>query len=424
MTFVMLVSNMRFYFCICKNCKFVMQNTAQANMDRKEGIDALFLYATEGILTAHEQGDIVRVNPSAERLFGYDKDELIGKRIEVLVPKRFSEKHVNHRDRFYLHPHTRSMGAGIELYGLRKDGSEFPVEISLSPYETPEGKYVIAFIIDITLRKQAEENLKHYSNELEKQVKNRTLILEEAVEELEKTKKELNQALQKERELNSLKSRFVSMASHEFRTPLTTMLSSLSLVTRYGEQNDTENQSKHVNKIKRSIENLTDILNDFLSVSKLEEGKIENLPEEMNLKRFLAEIVSEMRTLMSNDQTIHETYVGSEVVTLDKKLLKNVLFNLFSNAIKFSPKGGSIELSTEVSDSGVKISVKDYGIGISKEDQQHLFERFFRGQNATHIQGTGLGLNIVAKYAEVMKGSIDFMSAENQGTTFILRIPK
>lgn len=401
-----------------------MQNTAQANMDSKEGIDTLFLYATEGILTAHEQGDIVRVNPSAERLFGYDKDELIGKRIEVLVPKRFSEKHVNHRDRFYLHPHTRSMGAGIELYGLRKDGSEFPVEISLSPYETPEGKYVIAFIIDITLRKQAEENLKHYSNELEKQVKNRTLILEEAVEELEKTKKELNQALQKERELNSLKSRFVSMASHEFRTPLTTMLSSLSLVTRYGEQNDTENQSKHVNKIKRSIENLTDILNDFLSVSKLEEGKIENLPEEMNLKRFLAEIVSEMRTLMSNDQTIHETYVGSEVVTLDKKLLKNVLFNLFSNAIKFSPKGGSIELSTEVSDSGVKISVKDYGIGISKEDQQHLFERFFRGQNATHIQGTGLGLNIVAKYAEVMKGSIDFMSAENQGTTFILRIPK
>lgn len=393
-------------------------------MDSKEGIDTLFLYATEGILTAHEQGDIVRVNPSAERLFGYDKDELIGKRIEVLVPKRFSEKHVNHRDRFYLHPHTRSMGAGIELYGLRKDGSEFPVEISLSPYETPEGKYVIAFIIDITLRKQAEENLKHYSNELEKQVKNRTLILEEAVEELEKTKKELNQALQKERELNSLKSRFVSMASHEFRTPLTTMLSSLSLVTRYGEQNDTENQSKHVNKIKRSIENLTDILNDFLSVSKLEEGKIENLPEEMNLKRFLAEIVSEMRTLMSNDQTIHETYVGSEVVTLDKKLLKNVLFNLFSNAIKFSPKGGSIELSTEVSDSGVKISVKDYGIGISKEDQQHLFERFFRGQNATHIQGTGLGLNIVAKYAEVMKGSIDFMSAENQGTTFILRIPK
>ncbi len=401
-----------------------MHNTAQANMDSKEGIDALFLYATEGILTINEKGEIARTNPSAERLFGYGKDELIGNRIEVLVPKRFSENHVHHRDKFNKHPHARSMGAGIELFGLRKDGSEFPVEISLSPYDTPQGKFVIAFIIDITLRKQAEENLKHYSIELEKQVKNRTLILEEAVEELEKTKKELKQALQKERELNSLKSRFVSMASHEFRTPLTTMLSSLSLVTRYGEQNDSENQSKHVNKIKRSIENLTDILNDFLSVSKLEEGKIENVPEEIDLKRFLSEIVSEMRSLMSNEQTIKETYSGNEMAILDKKLLKNVLFNLFSNAIKFSPKGGSIELKTEVSASMVKISVKDYGIGISKEDQKHLFERFFRGHNATHIQGTGLGLNIVAKYAEVMNGRIDFISVENKGTTFILSIPK
>ncbi|MFM9945771.1 MAG: ATP-binding protein [Bacteroidia bacterium] len=401
-----------------------MNIIAASNMESKEGIEALFLYATEGILTVNDRGEITRANPSCERLFGYNKGELKGKKIEILVPQKISGKHTNYREKFNQHPHARSMGAGLELCGLRKDGTEFPVEISLSPYDSPKGKFVIAFIIDITLRKQAEENLKNYSTELEKQVRNRTLILEEAVEELEKTKKELNQALVKEKELNSLKSRFVSMASHEFRTPLTTMLSSLSLVTKYGEQNNKESQDKHVGKIKRSIQNLTDILNDFLSVSKLEEGKIENMPEELNLKKYIADVTSEIRSLTTSEQIITENYKGNEIAYLDKKLLKNILFNLLSNAIKFSPMGGIIEIKTEVSEPSIKISVKDNGIGISKEDQKHLFERFFRGHNATHIQGTGLGLNIVTKYAEAMNGSIEFKSKENLGTTFTLILRK
>ena len=403
---------------------FAMNIIEQNKMDTKQGTEALFLYASEGIIVANQYGEITKANPSAERLFGYEKDELIGKKIEILVPKRLTDQHIEKRENYAHNPHARSMGAGIELSGLRKDKTEFPLEISLSPYSTDEGKFVIAFIIDISVRKQAEEKLKNYSAELEKQVKNRTLILEEAIEELEKTKKDLHFSLNKEKELNELKSRFVSMASHEFRTPLTTIMSSLSLVTRYGEQNDKENQIKHVAKIKTSINNLTDILNDFLSVSKLEEGKIEYMPEEINLKMYLSGIIQEMQSMAINNQKIIQKHQGNETALADKKLLKNVMFNLISNALKFSPDGETIEITAQVLNSSIKISVKDNGIGISKEDQEHLFERFFRGHNATHIQGTGLGLSIVAKYAELMNGSLDFESEENKGTTFTIIIPQ
>ena len=392
-------------------------------MQTKEGVDALFLHATEGILITNESGEIIRINPSAEKLFRYNQNELLGKKIEQLIPKRFAS-HVKQRENYTVNPHARSMGAGMELFGLRKDGTELPVEISLSPYSNYEGKFVIAFIVDITVRKQAEEKLKNYSVELEKQVKNRTLILEEAIQELEKTKKDLNNALNKEKDLNEMKSRFVSMASHEFRTPLTTMMSSLSLVTKYGEQNDKVNQSKHVTKIKTSINNLTDILNDFLSVSRLEEGKIENIPEEFEIKIFVSDIVSEMKTMATSGQEIVYTHQGNNAVVLDKKLLKNILFNLISNAIKFSPGQKLIQITTLASPSSVKVSVKDNGIGISAEDQKHLFERFFRGHNATHIQGTGLGLNIVTRYTELMNANIDFVSEENKGTTFTITIPQ
>jgi signal transduction histidine kinase len=266
--------------------------------------------------------------------------------------------------------------------------------------------------------------MKSYSIELERQVKNRTLILQEAINELEKTKSELNNSLAKEQELGMLKSRFVSMASHEFRTPLATILSSLSLVKKYGEKNEIENQNRHIGKIKSSITNLTDILNDFLSVSKLEEGKVELASEEFNLKTFITEIISELQGITKEGQTIRYTHTGDELASLDKRLLKNIMFNLASNAIKFSPEGKPIEIESEVKASQIKITVKDSGIGISKEDQKHLFERFFRGNNAAHIQGTGLGLNIVSKYIELMNGSIEYSSEENKGTKFIISFPK
>ncbi len=393
-------------------------------MQSKEGIEALFLYATEGILVVNDKGEIIRINPSAEKLFGYEKGELLRKKIELLVPKSLSGRHHEHRDKYNHNPHARSMGLGIELFGQKKDGREFPVEISLSPYKNEEESFVIAFIVDITFRKEAELRLKNYSADLEKQVRNRTMILNEAVEELERTKKNLFDALEKERELNELKSRFVSMASHEFRTPLATILSSVSLVAKYGELNEKEKQSKHISRIKSSISDLTDILNDFLSVSKLEEGKVACAPEKFNIHEFVSGIITEMQSVAKENQKINYRHTGNELVSLDKKLLKNILFNLISNAIKFSPEEKTVEVGTEFTGKHLKVEVRDQGMGIPFEDQKHLFERFFRGHNATHVQGTGLGLNIVAKYVELMNGLITFESKEEKGTMFSINFPQ
>jgi PAS domain S-box-containing protein len=399
-------------------------------MDSKAGLEALFEFATEGILVANDKGEIIRTNPATERMFGYAKGELIGKKVEVLVPTRHSHTHVGHRDKYNVNPHARSMGATMDLHAKRKDSSEFPVEISLSPFTATDGKFVIAFIIDITIRKKAEESVRQQQKELEllnadleKRVKERTMILEEAISELNHTKEELNDALQKEKELNDLKSRFVSMASHEFRTPLATILSSLSLSTKYAEKGDKENQMKHVSRIKTSIGNLTDILNDFLSISKFEEGKVSVSSEKFDINEFTAEILKDVQAIAKTGQQINHDHSGKQEVISDKKFVKHILLNLLSNAIKFSPEGKPIELKTEVGDSHFIISVKDNGIGISKEDQTHLFERFFRAHNATNIQGTGLGLNIVARYVEMLDGTIECKSTLDKGTAFIIKLP-
>lgn len=395
----------------------------------EEKFSALFKYATEAIIVINAEGTIIISNPSCEKLFGYEDGELIDKPVEVLIPKRFAD-HIHHRNDFNKNPHPRSMGIGMHLFGMKKNGIEIPIEISLSPFKNKLKNFVIAFIIDITIRvkneailKEQKEELQELANELDKRVKDRTMILEEALHELENSREELSAALEKEKELNELKTRFVSMASHEFRTPLATILSSLSLATKYGELGEKENQTKHINRIKTSITHLTDILNDMLSLSKLEEGKINYSPELFNIKDFTLQVIQELQSLCKAGQQIFVNHSGNQEVYLDFKILKNILFNLVSNAIKFSDELKPIEVFTLVNNTNIEIQVKDSGIGISEEDQEHLFQRFFRGQNASNIQGTGLGLNIVARYVELMNGTISFESKTNMGTTFIINIP-
>jgi PAS domain S-box-containing protein len=403
----------------------------------KSHMTSLFENATEGIILTDQTASIVLVNPSACRMFGYTGEELIGQKVEVLLPSRYRTGHVQLRDGFYKHPQNREMGSGRDLFGQKKEGSNFPVEVSLSSYRQNDRQYVIAFVVDITHRKEIERSMltqqkqlekvtndvRRMNAELEAKVEERTIILKEALQRLEQSQAELSEALDKERQLNEIKSRFVSMASHEFRTPLSSVLSSASLIGKYTTTEQQPNRDKHVNRIKESVKHLNDLLEDFLSLGKLDEGKIGAQKGTFFLSETIHDTIDEVRGMVRKGQEIKYEHCGPEDVYSDKKLLKNILINLLSNALKFSDESATVEVASQVTDGTATIKVRDKGIGISEEDQEHLFSSFFRGKNAVNIQGTGLGLHIVKRYTELIGGTINLHSVLGQGTTITVTIP-
>ena len=400
-------------------------------------ITSLFENATEGFVVTNGNGAIVLVNPSACRMFGYDKEELIGREIEILIPRQYKPGHVKLRDGFYSNPQNRVMGHGRDLYGEKKGGATFPVEVSLSTYTHDGERFVIAFIVDITRRKEIEKNIviqqqqlervtnemRQLNAELEAKVEERTIILKEALQRLEQSQEELNEALDKERQLNEIKSRFVSMASHEFRTPLSTVLSSASLLSKYTTTEEQEKRNRHISKIKGSVKHLNDLLEDFLSLGKLDEGKVGTVFNEFNLPELFADIIDEMRGLVKSGQQIVYSHEGTELIKSDKKLFRNIMINLISNAIKFSEEDSQISVTSMINGEVAKFTVTDRGIGISMEDREHLFSSFFRGRNAINIQGTGLGLHIVKRYLDLLGGNIYLDSQIGKGTTVTFTIP-
>jgi len=388
-----------------------------------ESITALFEHATEGIIIVDNEGLMIRVNPSAYKMFAYTPGELEGLPVETLIPLRYGKKHESHRNHYVKSPHSRAMGKDFKLSAQRKDKSEFPVEISLSYYKKEEKTFVIAFIIDITERAQNEERVKKMNFDLELKVKERTSVLQEALIQLESSKEDLKHALKHEKELHDLKSRFVTMASHEFRTPLSTILSSISLIAKYTQSEDDDKRQKHVQRIKSAVTNMTLILNDFLSAERLEDGRISAKFSEFSLKDLMNETLIEMHGILKQGQRIDYKHEGEQNLELDPQMLKNIFINLISNAIKFSGENKTITVRTRIEPSQTLIKIADEGIGIPKEEQEHMFERFYRAKNVTNIQGTGLGLNIVSKYLEAMNGSIQFESELNKGTTFTINIP-
>jgi len=541
-----------------------------ASLNNKS-FQALFNYASIGILVTSASGEIQMANKYIEHQFGYEENELVGQKVETLIPRRYSERHVHHRERYASDPHSRPMGLGMELSGLKKDGTEFPVEVSLGHYTIEGENFALAFINDITQRKETEQAIVQLNAHLEEKVKEGTQSLALTVEQLsaqiketerkdnelervntflnniwnhagamimvcdkngliqflnpaaEKAlgynaedivsshtldlfhdaeelevragmlsaetgknirpdfhvlatltalgrsndlelhyvrqdgstfyvslditplrdshgevssylgiaidisekkvaEQELRTALEKEKELNELKSRFVSMASHEFRTPLSAVLSSAYLLSRYTSSDDQPQRDKHIQRIVASVSSLTEILNDFLSVGKIEEGNIHPHYGRYDLNKQINDVIQEVQHMLKKGQQIKFTTDGPPFVFLDPSMMKLIVTNLLSNAIKFSPEDTGIELNTDNSDKGLVLSVTDNGIGIPKEDQESLFRRFFRSSNVTNIQGTGLGLHIVKKYAELMDGDVVCESDLGKGTKFTVTL--
>lgn len=387
----------------------MMESQAQI-LESEAGFKALFQYATVGILVVGKQGKIELVNPNAEELFEYQNAELIGQPLEILIPEHLRHKHVGHRKQYFDKPKARPMGKGMELFARKKSGKEFPVEISLGNYELEGEMLAVAFVTDITERKQAVEDLKKLNEELESRVVERTL--------------ELAHALERERALNEIKSRFVSMASHEFRTPLSAILSSISLLEKYTAVEHEDKRNKHFDRVKSSVKNLTGILGDFLSLDKLEQGKMDISIELFNLRELAESVKGIVEGMLKKGQFIKCIHKGEQEIVSDRKIIGNILSNLLSNAIKYSHENQEIELRTEVKEDHVIIAVKDVGMGIPQEDQKGLFKMFHRAKNVETIQGTGLGLNIVKRYVELLDGTITFNSKINEGTIFVVEIPK
>ena len=399
--------------------------------------DALFQSASMGIILMNAHGIIVMANPFSHNLFGYEGNSMEGLILEKIIPQRFHHRHVGHRNSYIDNPKPRGMGLGMTLSALKKDGSEFPVEISLGHFKSEDQQYAIAFIVDITRRQEYEkkiilqqaemelvnEEIKKMNINLESTVIQRTTELQKTLVELEASKEHLTKSLEKEKEVNDLKSRFVSMASHEFRTPLSTVLSSISLLAKYNTSEDQPKRDKHIDRIKSSVKTLTDILNEFLSLGKIEEGKVEVKSELFDISEFINSIINEMNVLLKPGQEITYDHIGNTSTYTDSSLLKHVLINLFSNAIKFSPENATITISCKVDNENTTIQITDQGIGIPIADQIHLFDRFFRAANVTNIQGTGLGLHIVGRYIEILSGTISYQSELEKGSTFKIVLP-
>jgi len=329
------------------------------------------------------------------------------------------------------------MGHGRELFGKKKNNEDLPIEVSLSFYRQEGELYVIAFIVDITYRKQIEANiisqqkelenvtleLKKLNTQLEAKVEQRTTILKEALAKLEQSQNELSEALDKERELNEIKSRFVSMASHEFRTPLSTVLSSATLLGKYVKTEEQDRRDKHINRIKDAVKHLNELLEDFLSLGRLDEGKVSTKYSLFDLEEVIHETTEGIRGLLKKGQNFVCEYEGEKEVHTDKNLMKNILINLLTNAIKFSDEEKVIKVVANVKKGSATVSVIDSGIGISEEDQEHLFSSFFRAKNAINIQGTGMGLHIVKRYVDLLGGQVKVISQLNKGTEVQFTIP-
>ncbi len=386
---------------------------------------------SEGVVIVDSSQTIVSVNKSLEAMFGYTTEELLGQHLNILIPKTIHGVHEEYVDRFVEHSDKRQMGHGRNLHGVHKNGQLIPVEAGLNPFQWEGDSYVMALVIDISIRKKQEEEIIQLNTELEARIQERTkelkLTVDELQDEIEKRKaaeRRIKSALKREKELNELKTKFLSMVSHEFKTPLSGILTSTILLGKYKLSEQQEKRDKHLQTIADKVHYLNNILNDFLSIERLDSGKEKYKPTTFKLSKVINEVVYNANMLLKNGQKIvFPPEVDEYTLTQDEKIMELCLSNLIHNAIKYSPEGTTITIEVASEKGMLILQVHDEGMGIPGEAQKNIFSRYFRAENAINDQGTGIGLNIVKGHLKNLGGNISFVSEEHKGSTFTMSIP-
>jgi PAS domain S-box-containing protein len=384
-----------------------------------------------GIILLDAQQHIIEANQSAERMFGYKIKELNQLHLQVLFSDANTIELENQLKVFLNQGVKEKKEKNLSIYGMHKSKSMFPVELSLNVFKLCDKEYIMALVTDISTRKEQEEKLSKLNAKFEQKIILKTKELNETISQLEHenmlrvdAEKDINIAFRRERELNKLKTNFLSLVSHEFKTPLSGILTSIILLGKYNLAEQQEKRDKHIKIITDKVQYLNNILNDFLSLEKLETGNINYNLSTFKLGKVIKEVVSNANILLKEGQTIDYSDSIDEISLFqDEKIIELTLSNLINNAIKYTSENSVIAIRVRQDLEITTLEIIDDGIGIPKIDQKNIFNRYFRAENALLTEGTGIGLNISKTHIENLGGSINFESTENKGTTFTISIP-